>query len=152
MDFFLQQQMPRSDVSTIVGFVPQKGHYGVAHVCGDPDKRAVLDDRPNRAEPTSPPPSITVAAHNPTYARRTTRGGLVASLAALQPTFSVFGAMASKPTVSPRAAPEETPQPQSARVVNVPACGWPLTTAGRRASAAFRLPPRVARQSEDVAT
>ena len=100
MDFFLQQQMPRSDVSTIVGFVPQKGHYGVAHVCGDPDKRAVLDDRPNRAEPTSPPPSITVAAHNPTYARRTTRGGLVASLAALQPTFSVFGAMASKPTVS----------------------------------------------------
>lgn len=71
MDFFLQQQMPRSDASTIVGFVPLKGHYGVAHVCGDPDKRAVLDDRPNRAEPTSLPPSITVAAHNPTYARHT---------------------------------------------------------------------------------
>jgi len=135
MDFFLQQQMPRSDASTIVGFVPQKGHYGGAHVCGDPDKRAVLDDRPNRAEPTSPPPSITVAAHNPTYARHTPARGLATSLAALQPTFSVFGAMASKPTVSRvphlRRLPHLSQRGSSTfrRVAG-------HTTAGRRASAA----------------
>ena len=43
------------------------------------------------------PPAL---AHNPTYARHTPARGLAASLAALRSTFSVFGAMASKPTVS----------------------------------------------------
>ncbi len=138
MDFFLQQQMPRSDASTIVDFVPLKGHYGVTHVCGDPDKRAVLDDRSNRAESPSPPPSITVAAHNPTYARHTPARGLATSLAALQPTFSVFGAMASKPTVSRVPHLRRLPNLSRRSPVTVQPRRWPVTTA---AGGHRQLPP-----------
>lgn len=139
MDFFLQQRMPRSDASTIVDFVPQKGHYGVAHVCGDPDKRAVLDDRPNRAEPTSPPRSISVAAHNPTYARHTTAQGLVAFAVAPRLQFTVV----VQRRIGPRRVASENPTVNQRRAVTVQPCGWSIDHRSWRTSAAPRLPPRV---------
>ncbi len=66
---------------------------------------------------------------DPTYARHTPARGLAASLAALQPTFSVFGAMASKPTVSRVPHLRRLPNLSRRSPVTVQPRRWPVTTA-----------------------
>ncbi len=115
-------------LSTSIQAVPQKGNYGVAHVCRDPDKRAVVDDRPNRAETTLLPPSITVAAHNAPYARHTTRSHLVGIPVTLRSKFPALGARTSTMTARSPARLRIPPSASEGRSLFSRVAG-PLTTA-----------------------